>query len=32
MLKTALWTNVYALVIFFVNSALGSNYLMVNFL
>jgi hypothetical protein len=30
MLKAALWTNVYALAIYFVNIALGSNYLMVN--
>ncbi len=30
MLKAALWTNVYALVIYFVNNVLGSNYLMVN--
>lgn len=30
MLKVAIWTNVYALVIYFVNNALGSNYLMVN--
>jgi hypothetical integral membrane protein (TIGR02206 family) len=30
LLKTALWTNVYALAIYFVNTALGSNYLMVN--
>jgi hypothetical integral membrane protein (TIGR02206 family) len=30
MLNAALWTNVYALVIYFVNNVLGSNYLMVN--
>jgi len=30
MLKAAIWTNVYALIIYFVNNALGSNYLMVN--
>jgi hypothetical integral membrane protein (TIGR02206 family) len=30
MLKAALWTNVYALAIYFVNNTLGSNYLMVN--
>lgn len=30
MLKVALWTNVYALAIYFVNNALGSNYLMLN--
>ena len=30
MLKAAFWINAYALVIYFVNDALGSNYLMVN--
>jgi len=30
MPKAAIWTNVYALAIYFVNHALGSNYLMVN--
>jgi hypothetical integral membrane protein (TIGR02206 family) len=30
MLKAALWMNLYALVIYFVNGFLGSNYLMVN--
>jgi hypothetical integral membrane protein (TIGR02206 family) len=30
LLKAAFWTNVYALAIYFVNNALGSNYLMVN--
>lgn len=30
LLKVVLWTNLYALVIYFVNLALGSNYLMVN--
>jgi hypothetical integral membrane protein (TIGR02206 family) len=30
MLKAALWMNMYALGIYFVNDALGSNYLMVN--
>jgi hypothetical integral membrane protein (TIGR02206 family) len=30
MLKAALWMNVYALMIYFVNDAIGSNYLMVN--
>ena len=28
--KAILWMNVYALVIYFVNGAIGSNYLMVN--
>jgi len=31
MLRTALWMNVYMLVIYFVNDAIGSNYLMVNY-
>ena len=30
MLKAFIWMNVYALGIYFVNEALGSNYLMVN--
>lgn len=30
MLKAIVWMNVYALGIYFVNDALGSNYLMVN--
>jgi hypothetical integral membrane protein (TIGR02206 family) len=30
MWKAILWTSVYALAIYFVNDALGSNYLMVN--
>jgi hypothetical integral membrane protein (TIGR02206 family) len=30
MLRVALWTNVYMVIIYFLNSALGSNYLMVN--
>lgn len=30
MLKVVLWTNVYALGIYFFNNAIGSNYLMVN--
>ena len=30
MLKAIIWMNVYALAIYFVNNALGSNYLMVN--
>ena len=31
ILRVVVWTNVYALIIFFVNSALGSNYLMINY-
>lgn len=30
MLRAALWMNVYMLIIYFVNRALGSNYLMIN--
>lgn len=30
MLKAAFWMNVYALAIYFVNTTIGSNYLMVN--
>jgi len=30
MLKAALWTNVYVLAVYFINNALGSNYLMIN--
>lgn len=28
--RVVLWTNVYALVVFFINSAIGSNYLLIN--
>ena len=30
MWKTAFWMNVYSLMVFFINRAIGSNYLMVN--
>jgi hypothetical integral membrane protein (TIGR02206 family) len=30
MVRVAIWTNLYALVVFFINSAIGSNYLMIN--
>jgi hypothetical integral membrane protein (TIGR02206 family) len=30
MLRVVLWTNVYMVIIFFLNSAIGSDYLMVN--
>jgi hypothetical integral membrane protein (TIGR02206 family) len=30
MLRVAVWMNLYALIIFFVNSTIGSNYLMIN--
>jgi hypothetical integral membrane protein (TIGR02206 family) len=28
--RVVIWTNIYALIIFFLNSSIGSNYLMVN--
>lgn len=31
MLKATIWLNVYALAIYFINNAIGSNYLMVNY-
>jgi hypothetical integral membrane protein (TIGR02206 family) len=30
MIRVAVWMNVYALIIYFVNNYLGSNYLMIN--
>jgi hypothetical integral membrane protein (TIGR02206 family) len=30
VLRVAIWMNVYALIIYFVNNAIGSNYLMIN--
>jgi hypothetical integral membrane protein (TIGR02206 family) len=30
MIRVAVWMNVYALIIFFVNNYIGSNYLMIN--
>jgi len=30
MLRVAIWMNIYAVIIFFVNSYIGSNYLMIN--
>jgi hypothetical integral membrane protein (TIGR02206 family) len=30
ILRVVIWTNVYALIVFFINSAIGSNYLMIN--
>jgi hypothetical integral membrane protein (TIGR02206 family) len=30
MLRVAVWMNIYAAIIFFVNSYIGSNYLMIN--
>ncbi|HEX9385553.1 MAG TPA: TIGR02206 family membrane protein [Anaerolineales bacterium] len=31
MLRVAVWMNVYALIVYFINSAIGSNYLMINY-
>jgi hypothetical integral membrane protein (TIGR02206 family) len=31
ILRVTLWTNIYALIIYFVNAAIGSNYLMLNY-
>jgi hypothetical integral membrane protein (TIGR02206 family) len=28
--RVVIWTNLYALIVFFINSAIGSNYLMIN--
>jgi len=30
LLRVAIWINIYAVIIYFVNSAIGSNYLMIN--
>lgn len=30
MLRVALWMNAYMVIVFFINSAIGSNYLMIN--
>jgi hypothetical integral membrane protein (TIGR02206 family) len=30
MVRVAIWMNLYALVVFFINDAIGSNYLMIN--
>ena len=30
ILRVVIWTNVYALVVYFINIAIGSNYLMIN--
>ena len=30
LLRVAIWMNIYAVIIFFINNAIGSNYLMVN--
>jgi hypothetical integral membrane protein (TIGR02206 family) len=29
--RVVIWMNVYALIVFFINSAIGSNYLMINY-
>lgn len=30
MLRVAVWMNIYALIVYFINSYIGSNYLMIN--
>src|SRR5512146_588220 len=30
MLRVAIWMNIYAVIVFFINSTIGSNYLMIN--
>ena len=30
MLRVALWMNVYAVIVYFINTAIGSNYLLIN--
>jgi hypothetical integral membrane protein (TIGR02206 family) len=31
MLRVAVWMNIYALAVYFLNTAIGSNYLMINY-
>jgi hypothetical integral membrane protein (TIGR02206 family) len=31
MLRVAVWVNIYAVIVYFINSAIGSNYLMINY-
>jgi len=31
LLRVAVWMNIYALIVYFINSAIGSNYLMINY-
>ncbi len=31
ILRVAVWMNIYALIVYFINSAIGSNYLMINY-
>ena len=31
MVRVAIWVNLYVIVVFFINSAIGSNYLMINY-
>ncbi|HUG34543.1 MAG TPA: TIGR02206 family membrane protein [Anaerolineales bacterium] len=30
LLRIAIWLNIYAVIVFFINTAIGSNYLMIN--
>jgi hypothetical integral membrane protein (TIGR02206 family) len=31
MLRVFIWMNIYALIVYFINTAIGSNYLMINY-
>jgi hypothetical integral membrane protein (TIGR02206 family) len=31
MLRVAVWMNIYVVIIYFINAAIGSNYLMINY-
>jgi hypothetical integral membrane protein (TIGR02206 family) len=31
MVRVFVWTNIYVVIIYFVNNAIGSNYLMINY-
>jgi len=31
MLRVAIWMNIYVVIVYFINSAIGSNYLMINY-
>lgn len=31
IIRVAIWVNIYALIVYFINSAIGSNYLMINY-
>jgi hypothetical integral membrane protein (TIGR02206 family) len=31
IVRVAIWVNIYALIVYFINTAIGSNYLMINY-